>query len=103
VGLKEFLLKSGTIMDFDFFDCIAALASDSATCCYRRSSVLVCLLVTFMNPAKTAELNEIPVGWPKEPSCVYSLPNFNLFIQSKSTVIVIYLFFRYLTPRINTY
>jgi len=32
-----------------------------------------------------------------------NLPNFNLLIQSKSTVIVIFFFFSYLTPRINTY
>ena len=32
-----------------------------------------------------------------------NLPNYNLLMQSKSTVIDIFLFFSYLTPRINNY
>jgi len=32
-----------------------------------------------------------------------NLPNFSLLIQSKSTVIVMFFFFSYLTPRINAY
>ena len=43
--------------------------------CYRQSSMVclsVCLLVTFVSHAKTAELMEITFGWltrvgPKEP------------------------------------
>ena len=35
------------------------MASESA-CCYRRSSVAVCLYVTFASPAKTAETIEMP-------------------------------------------
>jgi len=32
-----------------------------------------------------------------------NVPNFNSFIYSKSTIIVIFVFFNYLTSRINTH
>jgi len=57
---------------FVLLSCIAATAIAIAAYCYRQSSVVglsVCLLVTFVSPAETANPIKIPFdsGEPKEP------------------------------------
>jgi len=65
VVLDDLTFDNRQVLESRFSGRIATLASNSAACCYTRSSVVgrsVCLLVTFASPGKTAESIEMPFG-----------------------------------------